>query len=226
MLPENRSFMVRGEDGEEYGPVELDELREWVRENRAGLGTDVRLDETGAPWTPWQNHPELVALLAEAQATDSIPGQPGTIAPVWRRLVAWMMDIVILAILLLPLQLLLNHIIPVNEFMRAMIDPTTLQSLPTPVLNQLAAIMLIESACMVLYFTVCHAFYGKTPAKALLRVRVVNQNGEKPTAVKAFVRALVLVISVNLIFPLVVAFFNPQRRTLHDLVADTYVVEA
>src|SRR5476651_1741553 len=105
MLPENHSFWIRGDDGQEYGPVDLDELRDWVRENRAGLGTEVRLDELNAdaPWHPWQNYPELVALLAEAQATSPVPGQPGlVIAPIWRRAVAWMMDIMLLAILLNP----------------------------------------------------------------------------------------------------------------------------
>lgn len=217
--------MIRGEDGHEYGPVDLDELREWVRENRAGLGTEVRLNESGSPWYPWQKYPELVALLAEALAICSVPGQPSlVIAPIWRRLVAWMMDIVILAVLLQPLQFLLYRVIPAGEFMHDMIDPTALQNLPTPVLDQLAAIMLIESACMVLYFTAFHALYGKTPAKSFLHVRIVNQNGQKPTAIKAFVRALVLVLSMNLIFPLIFAFLNPQRRALHDFVADTFVV--
>src|SRR5258708_23712119 len=94
MLPENKSFMVRGDDGLEYGPVDLDELREWVRENRAGLGTDVRLDETGTSWHPWQSYPELVALLAEARATAPVPGMPGlVIAPMGRRIVAFALDL-------------------------------------------------------------------------------------------------------------------------------------
>ena len=62
--PPPPAFIVRGDDGEEYGPVDLAELREWVRENRAGLGTVVRPDRPDASWQPWQNYPELVALLA------------------------------------------------------------------------------------------------------------------------------------------------------------------
>ena len=104
MLPENRSFMIRGDDGLEYGPVELDELREWVRENRAGLGTDARLDEPGAPWHPWQNYPELVALLAEAQATSLVPDQSGlAIAPVGRRIAAFALDLLLIVILYMPI---------------------------------------------------------------------------------------------------------------------------
>src|SRR5277367_5676801 len=100
MLPENRSFMVRGDDGQEYGPVDLQELREWVQENRAGLGTDVRLDEPDADWQPWQAYPELIALLAEAHATGGDPAQPTMIiAPIWRRVIAFGLDLILISIL-------------------------------------------------------------------------------------------------------------------------------
>ena len=99
MLPEKHSFWIRGEDGQEYGPVDLDELRDWVQENRAGLGTEVRLDEPGAPWNPWQNYPELVALLAEVHVTSPVPGQPGlVIARLGRRMAAFALDLVLISI--------------------------------------------------------------------------------------------------------------------------------
>ena len=83
MLPENPMFFVRGEDGVEYGPVDLAELREWVAENRAGIGTEVKRPEPGSVWEPWQNFPELVALLAEVNVTSGVPGEPGiAVAPI------------------------------------------------------------------------------------------------------------------------------------------------
>jgi uncharacterized RDD family membrane protein YckC len=209
MLPENRFFMIRGEDGQEYGPVELHELREWVQENRAGLGSQVRLDEPGAPWHPWQNYPELIALLAETNAVAPVPGQPAlSIAPVWRRSVAWLMDIMILAILLNPIQLLLENVVPMKQILEAMTNPGLLQTMPTPMLYQVFAFVMIDNACLILYFTVSHALYGRTPAKALLRIRIVDPAGQKPTWVKAFIGLI------------------PHRRALHDVVADTCVVNA
>ncbi len=101
MLRENRSFWVRGDDDQEYGPVDLEELREWVRENRAGLGTDVRRDEPDAPWHPWQNYPELVALLAEVHAVGVVPSQ--VIAPLGKRALAFAMDLILSAILSFPI---------------------------------------------------------------------------------------------------------------------------
>jgi uncharacterized RDD family membrane protein YckC len=227
MLPENRFFMIRGEDGQEYGPVELHELREWVQENRAGLGSEVRLDEPGAPWHPWQNYPELIALLAETNAVAPVPGQPTlSIAPVWRRSVAWLMDIMLFAILLNPIQLLLEQVVPMQQILEAMTSPAAVQTMSPQMFHQVMAAGLLDSACLVLYFTVCHALYGRTPAKALLRIKVVDPVGQKPTWVKAFIRALALVLSVNLAFPLVYVFMNPHRRALHDVVADTCVVNA
>ena len=224
MLPENPSFLVRGDDGQEYGPVDLDELRDWVRENRAGLGTEVRVDEPGAPWHAWQNYPELVALLAEVNVTGPASGL--AIAPVWRRIAAWLMDIFLLEILLNPLQLLLKGVIPMRDLFQASFNPAVLQSMPTSMLLQIAAFIMIYNAFLVLYFTICHAVYGRTAAKAILGIRVVDQQGRKPALVKAFVRALALIFSVNLFFPLLYAFLNPQRRTFHDLVAGTCVVNA
>ena len=225
MLRENLSFWVRGDDGVEYGPVALEELREWVKENRAGLGTEVRLDEPGSPWQPWQHYPELVALLAAVQSTVSLPGMPGvSVAPIWRRITAWVIDIFIFAIFLSPVQLLLGQIMPMNEILQATANPTLLQTMPTPLLYQVVAFVIIDNACLVLYFTICHATYGRTLAKALLHIRVVAPSGDKPTWIKAFVRAVALIFSVNLMFPLLLVFLNPQRRALHDLVADTCVI--
>ena len=229
MLPEKNSFWIRGDDGQEYGPVDLNDLRDWVRENRAGLGTEVRLDEPGAPWHPWQNYPELVALLAEVHVTSPVPGQPGlVIAPVGRRMIAFALDLVLISILVTPIFLTLGLGFLPDWFVQYVVA-TSQPPFTPPDLPLYAKVIanLISDFVLALYFTGFHAAHGKTPAKALLRLRVVDQSGRKPGPVKAFLRALALIISMSLFFlPLAYAFFNPQRRTLHDLIAGTYVVEA
>ena len=54
-----------------------------------------------------------------------------------------------------------------------------------------------------------------------------TQRAANPSLAKALIRAFVFVISVYFFYgiPLLYAFFHPQRRGLHDLAADTYVVE-
>jgi uncharacterized RDD family membrane protein YckC len=229
MLPENPSFLVRGDDGQEYGPVDLTELRDWVQENRAGLGTEVRRDEPGASWQPWQNYPELVALLAEVNVTNGGTGMlPASVAPMWRRVLAFGLDLVLVSILLTPLLLMLCKIfLPdwLHLYRLAVENPPALP----PDLPRTAEIIanLIADVVMALYFSLFQSLHGRTPAKSIFRIRVVDEMGQNPTFVQAFWRALLLIISMNLAFiPMLYAFFNPQRRALHDIMVGTYVVEA
>jgi uncharacterized RDD family membrane protein YckC len=228
MLPENPSFFIRGDDGQEYGPVELGELRGWVQENRAGLGTEVRRDEFGATWHPWQNYPELVALLAEIYVTHPVTRPPGVvIAPIRRRVVALMADLMLLWILFVPIVSVLELFLPMDAIAQAAMNPSALQHLPPETLHQILAFQMLSNGVLALYLTGFLAAHGQTPGKAIMRLRVVGENGQKPPLVNAFLRSVVLIFSIHLLFlPLIYAFFNPQRRALHDFIAGTYVVEA
>jgi uncharacterized RDD family membrane protein YckC len=228
MLPEYRVYFVRGEDNLEYGPVDMEELREWVRENRAGLGTSIRYDEPGSTWQPWQNYPELIALLAEARVAGPTQGPPGlVIAPIWRRAMAWILDLIPLFILFIPILSILSVFLSMDDITKAMADPSTLATVPSPIFHQVVAFQIIVNAFVVLYLAWFYTRRGQTPAKALLHLRVVDRNGHNPTLVRSFIRALAFIFSINLFFfPMTYAFLNPQRRTFHDFVAGTYVVEA
>jgi uncharacterized RDD family membrane protein YckC len=229
MLPENRTFLIRGDDGEEYGPVDMAELREWVRENRAGLGTVVRLDEPGSLWQPWQYYPELVALLAEVRVSNPMPSQAGlVIAPLSKRILAGVLDVILSRIMVTPiLCVMLTLYVPdwEEQLMPLLLQPQN--PLPQPFLYYLVVGNLIWYALLAFYMAGFHALHGQTPAKAILKMRVVDQNGEKPRFTKSLVRGLLLAFSIYLCgIPLAYAFFNPQRRTFHDFIAGTYVVEA
>ncbi len=229
MLPENPTFFVRGEDGVEYGPVDLAELRAWVAENRAGIGTEVRRDESNGIWQPWQHFPELVALLAEVNATTIVPGQPGLeIAPMWRRVPAFALDLILSYVLFIPIMMTLAFAFLPDWLVQSVVAASRVPYV-MPEMSR-GTETLIQSAydlLMVLYFGVYVAVRGGTPAQRLLRMRVVDENGAKPRAAQSLARALVLVVSQLLLFlPMLYAFFHPQRRALHDLVAGTYVVEA
>jgi len=229
MLPETHSFFIRGDDGQEYGPVDLDELRDWVRENRAGLGTEVRRDEPNAPWHPWQNYPELVALLAEVHVTSPVPGQPGlVIAHIGKRMLACVMDVILSSILTSPIfYVFLTLNVPdwQDQFTQVLVQPQN--PMPQPLYFYVLICNLISGLVLAIYMAGFHACHGRTPGKSILRLRVVDQNGQKPVFVKSIARGLVFAVSVYLYgLPLAYAFFNPQRRALHDFIAGTYVVEA
>ncbi len=229
MLPENRAFIIRGDDGEEYGPVDMDALREWVRENRAGLGTVVRQDEPGALWQPWQYYPELVTLLAEAHATSPVPGQPGlVIAPMRKRILACLIDLILSYILVVPILFIVTLIYAPDWYIQCTLALARAQTpLPEAPFRYGLFVTLLSQLGLMLYMAGFHATHGKTPAKAIFRIRVVDQNGNKPSFTKSVLRALAMVVSLSFYgIPIAYAFFNPQRRAFHDFVAGTYVVEA
>jgi uncharacterized RDD family membrane protein YckC len=229
MLPENSAFMVRGDDGQEYGPVDLEELRQWVRENRAGIGTAIRLDEPNARWQAWQSFPELVALLAEVQSTDAAPGRSGfSIAPIGKRMLACVADVILSSILASPILYVAATFIAPDweaQFSHYLFHPE--MPLTGPLLIYLELSNSLSYLMLALYMAGFHAAHGQTPAKSILRLRVVDQFGQKPSLWKCFLRGIAFSLSFYLYgIPLAWAFLNPERRAFHDYVAGTYVVEA
>lgn len=68
---------------------------------------------------------------------------------------------------------------------------------------------------------------GATPGKRLLGLRVVDARGETPGAGRSLARALGWLLSTPLASAgFLLALVHPRTRTLHDLLAGTYVVEA
>lgn len=67
---------------------------------------------------------------------------------------------------------------------------------------------------------------GGTVGKKLLGLRVVTADGSPPGAARAALRAGAWLLSTPLAnFGFWLALFHPRTRTLHDLIAGTYVVE-
>ena len=227
---------MRGDDDVEYGPVAREELREWVVENRVGLGTAVRLEDEEENWRRWQDFPELVALLAEVHATGRVlpplpPALP-VLAPFGRRVGAFVLDLILSFVVLAGLVFILYWFLPVDVLVRMELFSQAFMAGLNPEPPKFpfwfqVAINSLVIAVPILYYGGFHAAHGRTPAKSILRVQVVDARGLKPTPGKAFVRALVFFVCVYFLYciPLVYAFFNPQRRALHDVAAGTYVVE-
>jgi uncharacterized RDD family membrane protein YckC len=229
MLPENPMFLVRGDDGQEYGPVGLDELRDWVQENRAGLGTEMKRDEPNGTWQPWQNYPELIALLAEVSVTSPVAGLPSVaLAPLGRRVLAFLLDLIASYVLFLPIILVLAFAFLPDWLIQSAVAASRVPYVPVEPPPQVETIFQSCYAFVLLvYFGVYLAVYGRTPGQALLRLRVIGPDGQKPSPLRALARTLALVFSIFVCFlPMTFAFFNPQRRALHDLIAATCVVEA
>jgi TM2 domain-containing membrane protein YozV len=62
-----------GADGQQYGPVNIEQLRKWIAENRLRGETLVQL-EGSAEWKPLNTFPELAAeLKSGAPPVSSVP---------------------------------------------------------------------------------------------------------------------------------------------------------
>ncbi|MBB2909166.1 putative RDD family membrane protein YckC [Streptosporangium becharense] len=87
---------------------------------------------------------------------------------------------------------------------------------------------------LAVYFWLQHALWGQTPGKRLCRLKVVSTaTGEPPSLRNAGIRALVYPalmltpysgVLINLVDALWI-FVGSERRCLHDVVAETVVVD-
>ena len=127
------------------------------------------------------------------------------IASPWRRLVASLVD----GLILVPVTLLLMALAGVDWMNTTFLRDLLFNWLPSWA-----------------YYVAFTALYGATPGKMLLGIRVVKADGRPVDWLTAFMREVVgktlstLALSVGYLW----AFFHPKRQTWHDLIADTLVV--
>ena len=70
------SYKIIGEDKKEYGPVELEEIHEWIKEGRADGTTRIRLD-SDEDWKTASEFPEFAeALGLAAPGATPMPPSP------------------------------------------------------------------------------------------------------------------------------------------------------
>ena len=89
-----------------------------------------------------------------------------------------------------------------------------------------AGLWLFAALC-VLYFFLFHALRGQTPGKQLCGLQLIDGYGERPSLGRTLGRTAAYFVSFGL---LTLGFwwsaFDPEKRALHDHLADTYVIIA
>src|ERR1043166_10286225 len=63
-------FKIKGSDGNEYGPVSADVIRQWIGERRAGAQTRIQA-EGSTEWKTLSELPEFAAALAAPSIAPS-----------------------------------------------------------------------------------------------------------------------------------------------------------
>lgn len=158
--------------------------------------------------------------MAQAKTDTVAQGTPGLpYAGPQLRIVAFILDVVVLISFLMlfiaaaGLQLLFR-----SDF--GDIDP------PESAFFTAAGIVLAFFASVPLYYILLSAWKGQTLGKMAVHIKVVGRDGSPISLGQAFVRWLgYLASALPLGIGFLMALVNDERRTLHDLLAGTVVVE-
>lgn len=199
-------YKIIGGDGREYAAASLEELRQWCVDGRVGPGTPVwRGDEER--WAPAAARDELKWDLPK----PSPPPRPPAPAPIvlqpagfWVRLAALLFDMMFLGSLLAMVTT--PWAAELKDAQEAALTEIRSASPNLAVVNHFLAIALpIDLISWLVYFVGFNAGFGGTPGKLVLGLRVLR-------AMCSFGIGFILVA------------FTPEKRALHDLLADTRVV--
>lgn len=72
-------YSILGADGRVYGPVGIEQVRQWILDGRVNALTQVNIAGT-VGWRPLNTIPELAALLAVAPPPLVVPGRRSRLA--------------------------------------------------------------------------------------------------------------------------------------------------
>lgn len=69
-------YLIIGADGQQYGPVSADQMRQWIGEGRINAQT-MAAAQGESQWKPVGSFPEFAGLLSGAAGVGSAPNQYG-----------------------------------------------------------------------------------------------------------------------------------------------------
>ena len=137
---------------------------------------------------------------------------PFAYAGVGQRLLAAIIDGVILYLITLALQ------VPLSSAMMGETPPTTFSAALFAVSYGVG--LLIGSSYEGVFIYKMQA----TPGKLIMGMKVVRANGDRLTLLRAYCRYCAKILSAfTLLIGYLMAFFDSERRTLHDRICDTRV---
>jgi uncharacterized RDD family membrane protein YckC len=229
-------FTVLGNDGKEYGPAPVSQIKAWMSAGRADLDTKAKRVGEEA----WQRIGDLPEF-SERPAPPPMPGVPPTpvdatvLASRGRRLVSFAIDMALVTLCMIPFVLAFPHDLTPDQ-----LSPDSLAAIARSHPSLLAGIRV--TVCALLIRTVIQIWLlsarGQTVGKLLTGIRIVRFiDGGPPGFTRAWLaRSFFAQFAVpqflNLV-PLLGAcyllvdysfVFRADRRCLHDLVAGTKVV--
>ena len=151
------------------------------------------------------------ARSAERLAADALPK-----AGFWIRLVAALLDTIIVFIL----QFLLGSLLALAGFASLGFAGETAGNLAL-------LVQLFAYALGFAYYVVFTGYCGQTPGKMALRIKVIRRDGSPIGYGRAAFREIPAKFIAGIIFGIgyLMVAFDEQKQGLHDRMADTYVIK-
>jgi uncharacterized RDD family membrane protein YckC len=166
----------------------------------------------------------LAATPAPPIAADTVATKVVTVAPLWRRLLAWTVDASLLAAILFGM-------LALGKSLVAHGPPSRLDGLDYLAetvwsyqkLWQPAALLCgVLCVCYLALFT---ALGGQTPGKRLLGLSVIDRRGHPPGVGRSGARALFALVSgLFMLMGFFLVLVDRRRQALHDKLSGTFVV--
>ena len=220
-------FTIIGGDGQEYGPVTLQQLRSWVAGGRVNQDTQTKAADSDE-WRRLGDFPEFAApvepppIIGPAVADSSL-------AERWRRLVGAVADGLLEALCWTPTSMAMmkatSEMLQDGQFEPEQFMKFFWSALPLSA-PYLGALIVLQAVLL--------SWRGQSVGNLLVRTRIVRApDGEPVGFLRAFLLrgALARIIRqiplLGSLFWIVDScfIFRDDRRCLHDLIAGTKVVK-
>jgi uncharacterized RDD family membrane protein YckC len=165
--------------------------------------------------------PEGLASEPESGAGSPLPPPPFQPAGFIRRGVAFVIDLGLIYFLYFLLWIVGIVALTGSVKRGSMID----EILSPPIFPLFVSVWFF---LFVGYFTFFHSYDGQTPAKMIVRIKVITKTGETLSPFRAFWRTLGYFVSGPLLWGLgfLMTLFDRKSRALHDRIARSLVVLA
>jgi uncharacterized RDD family membrane protein YckC len=225
-------FTIIGGDGKEYGPVSVEQVREWLASGRANL--DTRAKHIG--YEQWKRLGDFDEFAP--QPTSAPPVLEGATAPTntvlanrWRRLAAAFIDGLLTWLAAIPTTVAVLRVLmgKVEQLQSGQFGPQDMFPLIMAHINASAPFL----TALVVVQAVLLTLRGQSIGKLLLGIRIVRFSTEAHAdflhvyILRSLVPFLIGRIPIlNFFFWItdICFIFREDQRCLHDLMADTKVV--
>ena len=222
-----------GRDGERYGPYTEADVREWLRSGKMS-GADLAWREGLADWQPLSVLlPDALTEASRPDTTPSLPSMPAplqTYAGFWKRVIAYLVDAIVLYFPNMVMDRLLGgaraQVTLEQALSRATGDVQHVLEAYQQYYASMWPAMLIGALLAWLYFAACESSpWQGTIGKLALGIRVTDLQGRRISFPKALGRYGAKLISFLILFiGVLMVAWTPRKQGLHDLMAGTLVL--